>query len=82
MKLYDKGFRFKFGEMEYEKTNDDEWGHWTCLTSNYLVDKMEMNLLTKKEEKTYELRSEMELPIEKRFGFRWTDEQVKKYYFL
>lgn len=77
MLLYNKGHRFKFGGLEFEKQDNEEFGWWACLNSTYLVEHKD-----KQDEERYELRSQAELPMEQRYGFKWTDQQVKEYYGL
>ena len=64
------------GELAYEKVDDNDFGFWSCLFSKRLV---EYSNVKTKEKLSYSL-SETELPVNERFGFRWTDAQVFDYY--
>jgi hypothetical protein len=80
--LFNKGFKFKAGELEYEKITDDEFGWWVATNSKYLVQIKE----DKKDINSYELHPESNKLLYdehgklQRFGFRWTDDQIRRYY--
>lgn len=84
VKLYDKGFTFSWAGLCFEKLGDSEWDWWVCTNGTYLVEVY--NEQTK--EMKYHLHPESEKPLYdknkklNRFGFKWTDEQVKQYYYL
>lgn len=72
------------GQPAYEKLDNDDWGTWVCLFSNYLVEGKE--IVNSKEETTFTLRPESEKPLYNskgqfnRFGFTNTDEGTYQSY--
>jgi len=75
--MFGKGYSFTYGGLAFEKQDDNEFGLWLCLNSNYVKEYKDKEGFDK-----YEVRPESELPPERRYGFKWTDEQVKNYYNL
>ena len=82
--IYPKGFAFSFDSICYEKLDNSNFSWWVCLTSSFIVENKEA--LT--DEEKYILYPESRKPLYNkegrlnRFGFKWTDLQVKKYYKL
>lgn len=83
--MYKKGFTFTSGSgLVYEKLGDNDFDYWVATNSTYLVQTGE----DPKKLESYELHPESEKPLYdkhnhlNRFGFKWTDKQVKDYYRL
>lgn len=76
-------FCYLNGNVIYRKITEGELAWWVCETSNYLLE-----IVNDKNEKHFELRSEKEKPLYKkdgtlnRFGFKWTDQQVKNNFLI
>jgi hypothetical protein len=82
------------GRPAYEKLDDEDFGTWVSLCSTYVVERMEeyseyvpaMSKEVVKKIKVHETRPESEKPLYNesgklnRFGFKWTDKQVKEYF--
>jgi len=74
------------GVPAYEKLDNEDFGLWVSLDSKYLVPQPKFEdgkpVLGKDGKQVFEdvLRPETEKPVEKRFGFKWTDAQVFEYY--
>jgi hypothetical protein len=82
--LFPKGFKFQWGELEFEKLEDNDFSWWVAHHSMYTVQvKEDLHDLD-----SYELRYEAEKKLYDsrghlaRFGFRWSDKQIRNYYNL
>jgi len=81
---YKKGTRMfwkKDCTPAYMKLDDEDFGWWVALDSNYLVEVKEGNKVV-----GHDLKPESDKPLYdrngrlNRYGWRWTDEQVWDYY--
>lgn len=82
--IFPKGFKFTWGELEFEKLGDTGFSLWVATNSKYTV----YNGGDKHVNSAYDLHPEDEKPLYDengrlaRFGFRWTDKQIRNYYNL
>jgi hypothetical protein len=78
---YPKGTQFKYANLKFQKMGDKEFDWWICLNSTYTVE-----YLNEKNEICFKRVPESEKPLYddkgrlNRYGFKWTDEQIKKQY--
>ena len=82
--IFPKGFKFTWGELEFEKLEDNGFSLWVATNSNYTVlvgeDKHDVDsykVLPEEGKPLYDKNGKLN-----RFGFRWTDKQIRSYYNL